>query len=549
MRAIIVVFIWLNIWLSSSFAASINAGNFAIGFSRFSSQPVNGIKWSTLGVVADSNGTTGNGQDNTTALNSLLTNVNIIGDCPAGGGIRIASRWFLQSNLTIYIQPNCIVYCDWPGNVGAGCLTSPDVTIALTNIFIDGLHFKLINPLFKGKAFRGWVDHFTISNFISDNFYSMAFARGSDQEWSFQIINSKGGAGTVATGVPTAGLRHFGNIPKVTTTGGKPANVWVHNSIATEVGDGIYQVAPACQDNTDWSDTSADDYLFENNYGSNGTAGTVILIGNGASLSASLTCVNTITNLIFQNITGASSNGAIKIQNAFSQGPGQGVIDGIIVKNINIDMSSQNSGPAQSPIFIRGYDNSPINNVNISNSSFSNIFGLCADISAAPTINIVLDNISCPDPRTSGLANILVRATTGLVIRNSLIGNRTGSAIQLGTLNTTNGLLNRVNGGIFTVASPSIQNNTLFDITNNDACVLMLNVNGASVNGNNCSRKIGQTKAIGINLTTSVDANQVGAINSTITNNILSLVDIPIICAPVTQNNIVNSNTGALSCP
>src|SRR5262249_7628091 len=80
------------------------------------SQP-QGTRWPTLGVVAD-------GQtDNAPALNGLPARTTIIGDCPAGGNIRITERWMLKSDLTIRVQPGCTVVCDWPGNRGAGCLT------------------------------------------------------------------------------------------------------------------------------------------------------------------------------------------------------------------------------------------------------------------------------------------------------------------------------------------------------------------------------------------------------------------------------------------
>lgn len=534
-------------------AGNVNARNFAIGFTNTQGHPDFGTLWSTLGVVADSNGTSGNGTDNADAINAINPIINpvVIGDCPAGGGIRIASRWFLKSDLTLYMKAGCRVYCDWvTTQTGPGCITQTDVTTALTNIILQGLYFKNISPTFKGKALRLFVDHFTLTNHTSDGFCAFAYVLGGDQEWQFSFINTPCGAGNAVNNAATDGLRQLGNFfpghPKPATTPGRPANVWVYDSASIGTGDGALQVAPACQDSGPGNlpAASADDYLFERSYGSNGTFGVSVLIANGAQADVIAACDNTITNIRMDQITGAGALGAIKIQNALDP---TGAIDGITFTNSSFDMSPQSSSAASSPLFVRGYDLSPIRNVLLQNITFANVYGLCADLSAAPTSNFVLDNVTCPVPRASGQPSVIVRSMTGLTIKNSSFGNRTGGGISMGPGPTSSSLLNRINGGNFTVTSPTILSNSITNMTNGDTGIRMQNVSGAIVNLNNIARRTGQTSSIGMSLMTASGV-QPGTTGSTVTNNTMN-TNTGIVCAPPAQGNTVNSNTGAADCP
>lgn len=535
-------------------AASINAANFAVGFTGNQQQPSSGTHWSTLGVIADSNGTSGNGTDNATAINAIdpATNPVVIGDCPAGGGIRIASRWFLKSNLQLYMEPGCKVYCDWvTTQVGAGCMTQANVATPISNVLINGLYFQLIPPFptYLGKALRFYIDHLTFTNLTLDGFCSGMYVRGSDQEWQFNYLNSPCGAGNnvepmKSRNASTDAFRHFGNSPKQATTAGRPANVWVHASTIFNSGDGALQVAPACQDGSSFSDLNADDYLYESSYASNGTAGVVLLLGNGAQTSAGLSCTNQITNIVIRSITGASSSGVIKVQNSSGSST---AINGMTISNIVADLSPQSSGSTASPIFIRGYDNAQILNLSISNVTFTGVYGLCIDMSAWPTSNILFDSITCPVPRAGNQPGMVIRATSGVTVRNSTIASRVSNGIQMGPGPTGSGLLNRVNGGNFTVQSATIQNNVISNISNNVSGLYLQNATGASVTGNVVTQKSGQTLSIGATLGTA-SGSLPGATTSTVTGNTMN-TGTGVVCAPPAQGNTVNSNTGAAACP
>src|SRR5262249_43966150 len=152
----------------------------------------------------------------------------------------------------------------------------------------------------------------------------------------------------------TDGLRHFGNSPKVATSAGRPANVWVHDS-AINSGDAGLQVAPACQPDFVWHNLDADDYLYENSKVM-GTPGNMILIGNGAQ-NIGLSCSNSLTNIKVRNITGSTGTSAVRIQNAFNRA---GKIANVVISNLTADLTPKDRTEEQAAIMVRGYDNSPI---------------------------------------------------------------------------------------------------------------------------------------------------------------------------------------------
>lgn len=466
------------------------------------SQP-QGTRWSALGVVAD--GTT----DNSAALSALPARTTIIGDCPAGGNIRLTERWMLKSDLTIRVQQGCTVACDWPGNRGAGCLTQRNVREPLTNVSIDGLTLVNVNPSFLGKGLRFWIDHLTLTNLTTRGFYGFAYVRGSDQEWQFNVASP---ASTIASGAKAAtdGLRHFGNSPKVPTRSGRPANVWVHDSVVSS-GDGGLQVAPACQPGFAWHNLDADDYLYENSRVT-GTPGNMILIGNGAQ-DIGLSCSNAMTNITVRNITGSTGTSAIRIQNAFNT---SGKIANVVISNLTADLASKSALEDQAAIMVRGYDESPIAGITLENITIRNTYARCLDVSAEPATDVTMSRIACDAPRTGRLSNAVIRGTSGAKLQNSTIGNAAGGAIEIGPQpNTANPLLRRVKGGDFTVTAPSITNNKFPMTDGNGAGIVLRNVDRATVTGNDVSAIANQSKIVcavgrGNNVTRNAGAQDCG---------------------------------------
>ncbi len=442
------------------------------------------VKWSTLGVVADGK------SDNAQALNALPANASIIGDCPAGQPIRIAGQWLLKSNLTIHVQPDCTMACDWLGNRGAGCITQQRIREPLTNVTIDGLSLTNPNPTFLGKALRLWIDHLTFTNLTVRGFTGFAYVRGSDQEWSFNVAGSAT-ANSKGAGAASDGFRHLGNSPKVATRTGRPANVWVHDSQVVS-GDAGLQVAPACQPNTAWHNLSADDYLYENSRAV-GTPGNMILIGNGAQ-NIGLSCSNSITNIKMRNISGSTATTAIRIQNGFNS---TGQLSNISISNLTADLTSKNDNEEQAAIMIRGYDDSLIAHVTLEGITIRHTFGRCLDVSAAPATDVMLSGIACDAPRVGNLSNAVIRGTSGTKLHNSIIANSIGGAVEIGPPpNPSNALLGRIKGGDFTVTSPSITNNKFPNASHSGAGIVLRNVNRATVTDNDVSAIADQTKIV-----------------------------------------------------
>lgn len=257
------------------------------------SQFANAAKWSTLGVIAD--GTT----DNTTALNALPTSTPIIGDCPAGSNIVVSGTWFWQSGLTIWQQQGCLIKSGVT-TVGQYAIDDPNFSngIPNTNIQYYGLNISMATPTSTVRVMRLWADHFKLKYFNVNGSGGFAFIRGSDQEIAYGRVEN------TLTAVGNPGIRHIGNIPSVPTSGGMPANVWIHDN-NIQSGDAVYQ---ACQPlgTAIWTNVSSDGILFENNVGSSASSAMILANQpnpNGNSALSNYSC----NNITYRNTTGTGN--------------------------------------------------------------------------------------------------------------------------------------------------------------------------------------------------------------------------------------------------
>ena len=469
-----------------------------------------GPLWSTLGVVAD--GVT----DNTAALNALPTGVTIVGDCPAGLFIRVNFPWLLKSNLTIYQQPNCPIISYVTG-VGSYAITQTDITNPITNVLIDGLQFSKTTspaPVTGERIIQVWVDHFTLTHFTIGASGGFAFIRGSDQEIAYGLIP----AGTMPMNAGAPGIRHIGNIPKVTTTGGKPANVWIHDNYMV-TGDATYQ---ACQPlNTSvWTNVSSDDILYENDTGiSNGG---LILVGEEGVTGpfSNWSC----TNIVYNNL-GSTAVTEVGIHIGVSAAPN-------LVSNVSISNAAFDGGTSVNPTIWLNSDSNggTVSNVTFNNVTVTNPFERSLSFTGTGFSNITFENGYLGSPTSGGLGNVVTDNASQVTIENSQIGNRAGSAITIGQNAESDAV--------------SIINNTIFNISQNRSGVDLINSNGSVVTGNTFTPNSSATRAIAITLTAP------GTTNATVTgnNNVSAVTNNPKIVCASGQGNTVTGNTGASDC-
>jgi len=538
------------------------------------------VSWTQYGVSPT--GSMDTGDDSADALNGLPADVGLIGDCPANQPyIRITKPWKLKNNLTIYVKkpnpeephPGCRVVCDWPtGGQSEGCITQQTFSNALADtlhdIYIDGLYvFNKNQTTFKGKALKFAANHLTMTNVTADGFHAFAYVRGGDQEWSGAFINSPS-RGDINN--PGDGFRHLGNMMNPAgTTGGKPANVWVHDFTTTGQSDGALQVAPSCvlyppPNGTPkpWNNDSANDYLYEN---SNlvGDPGSMILVGYPGGVDesggAGVKCTNShITNIVVRNITGSSTGTAVIVYAAGqSLSPTQCVscsIEGVTIENVTIDQSNRPPftppgmpTPPGTPgvaFSVRGADLTPISDVTLRNISVTNTADTCFDVSGLPMSGIVLDQIVCDSPRYAGTPNATIRATTGVTIKNSTIGSKGAAALEIGPRkNLGGGQMRRVNGGDYNVQNVVLDNNHFTGVTDGQSGVLFRNSANGSMTNSTVTEAAGQTDTTGVRFFSSVANGNPGAWYNTVTGNDLTGVDTGVYCAP-SQGNVVTGNTG-----
>ena len=252
-------------------AASVNI---AIGVKENLHLPT-GTLWSTLGVVADST------TDNAAALNALPTGVTIVADCPAGGSIRVATRWFLQSNLTIYGAQNCPMIFEDSFTQNRGTITQPDIETPLTGVVLDGLNLQ---KAVLGRLFYIYIDGFTLNNNFVNHKFGFMFVRGANQIISNNTVTTGPGGLIVNSAGDTfdgPGIRHFGNAvgngtcPAIAQASNFPSETWPSGTVARasvwifgntiSSHDGTYQIDQATTIPSGWGDNAACYTLFSNN--------------------------------------------------------------------------------------------------------------------------------------------------------------------------------------------------------------------------------------------------------------------------------------------
>ncbi len=479
-----------------------------------------GVNWSTLGIVAD--GVT----DNTAALNALPTGQTIIGDCPASAKtIRYNGQWIWQSNLTIYQRPECVLKCYFiDANLNNSCITQTDLTTPLTNIFYYGFNFQKPDLTYVNRMLFAWIDHFTIRNFRIDTYNQAFYIRGSDQEF--------GGcyASNPVTAVGADFIRHFGNVPLVPTTPGRPANVWIHNCYAV-CGDACYQIGQPFQI-SNWGNTSTDGVIVENSYGLSTNSNTLLIGQPGVTDPGANNYY--VRNVIARNLRGAGAASAVFL--AQPVGNVQ-AFDNILLQNIVLDGSGNTSSPNGLFNLDSSASTSTITNVVIDSVTALNPFARSIVVSGAFN-GITIKNSTLNASRSAGLGNLAIGQTVdNATIQNNSISTNGSPGIQIG----------QGSDPTASVTIAAITNNRVTNISNNQSGILLQAVTGAVVTGNVVQQTSGSTTAHGASLT--VNGATAGANNSTVTGNDFSGISgsTQVVCA-IGQGNTVNNNIGAASC-
>jgi len=276
------------LWSSPCLAAGSGAASDTAWQAQFAGAP----SWSTYGVTDDSGVT-----DNTSALNSIPGNTPIIADCPHGGYVQFTGTWNWPNGLTIWQKPGCILQSTitTPGTYPT---QSPALTTTLTpitNVQYYGAQWKMATPTSTVRFVQSYINHFKFKYFTLDG-ACFGYLRGSDQEIAF------GQCKNVPSAFGNPGIRHFGNVPKVQTSAGMHANVWIHNN-NFDVGDGAFQSCQPGSGSTTWGyNVSSDDILYENNYGV--SHGSAVILANEPVTPIGATAY-TCTNITYRNITGS----------------------------------------------------------------------------------------------------------------------------------------------------------------------------------------------------------------------------------------------------
>jgi hypothetical protein len=438
------------------------------------------VPWSKLGVVAD--GAT----DNAAALNALPTGIDIIADSPGGGEVRFGSRWLLRSGLRIHgagertavIRPVADIT-----DRKTASITQAEIDKPLGDVTLTGL---TIEKGGAGKLFKLYIDNFSMTYCTISHVFGFIFVRGSNHEFAYNTVVT----GPGPDGFDGPGLRHFGNYPKVPTTGGKPANVWIHhNHIVSH--DAAYQID---QSDEPWGDNQADDYIFEDNV-AQALGGRQILLGGSPS--------NTTTNVIVRRHTGSATGIQARIRNG---GPTGGGFDNILFEDCTFDASPSRDKYALQIL----PDNGPVRGVTFRRVTVRNPYGCALKISAGikePTRGIVVEDCDFGRPRTARrLPAVEMDAVNGFkMIRTSLHAGDGG--VLAGAWRGCSDLLFR--------------DNVVRNVDDGDYGFDLRTVDGATLTGNTVKRRSGARQAGGISFMTARDAAD-GTTNSTATGNDLS---------------------------
>ena len=356
--------------------------------------------WSSLGVLA-------NGADMAETINRIPAG-NIYGDCVGGSTIRLNSPWILVSNLNFLGQPGCTLV-SYVSGFGSYAIIQSDLTTPLTNVTLNGLQMRKAVLARSERIMELYINHFTLVNFNIGTNGGFAFLRGSDQEIAYGMVAST----YSATGNP--GIRHIGNIPKVPTTPGRPANIWVHDNNMV-VGDAPYQ---SCQPTASgaFENVSTDDALYENNSGASlaATWGLIGIFQFTSSSQSNFTC----SNIIFRNNKTALFKGRGMLIGA-SQ-PTNRVSD-VTIQNQIFDGSEQSHDIAV--IELRSGGGGSISNVTFDHITVHNprvgaFMAGYAGSAAGQLSDITVSNSNFDQPRNEGRPNVLVANTAHFNLTNT----------------------------------------------------------------------------------------------------------------------------------
>ncbi|MCI4680162.1 right-handed parallel beta-helix repeat-containing protein [Rhodoblastus acidophilus] len=481
-------------------------------------QFANAVRWSMLGISDDS-GTT----DNTAALNALPANQPIIADCPHGGYVSFSGNWHWQSGLTIWQQPGCWLKstittpADYPIMMPVGTTD----TAPIANVQYYGMNFGFVTPTSTVRVMQLWVDHFKFKYFMIDGSGGFAFLRGSDQEIAYGVLRN-----TVSSpGNP--GIRHFGNVPLVTTSPGMRANDWFHN-LNFQTGDASFQACQPGNNSATWFyNTSTDGLLYEDSYGeSDGSA--VILVNAPMPVGQDQYYCKNIT---YRNIRGyglwfaSVGNSTARTENVMIDG---GSFDGSMYSS-----NLPSLGVGTVPFGGSAATSANTTNVTISNVTMTNVYQDAIEaIGSVTGLTIIGNTLGAPRVGiASPGATIALDGTSSTVIRNNtIVAGNSPAGIALGA-------------GSNVTANAFVANNTITGINNSKAGISIENSSGVSVTGNTIAPASGATSAIGVSLT--ADPN--GTNNALVSGNDASAMPTPIVCASG-QGNSVTGNAGVANC-
>ena len=479
-----------------------------------------GTDWSTLGVIAD--GVT----DNTAALNALPTGTVIIGDCPAGGMIAYSGQWIWQSSLTIYQEPGCWLQCSYTNaNLNNSCITQSDITTPITNVYYWGLQLKKPDLTYVNRSAMLWVDHLTLLYSHIDTYHQAFYLRGSDQEIGWC---------TSSNPLPAVGadfIRHFGNVPLVTTSPGRPANVWIHNCSGI-CGDACYQIGQPFNI-FNWGNTDTDGVLVENSSGSSITSNMLLIGQPKATDPGSINYY--ITNVIARNLTGSGVQSAVTLGNSIGNAQ---AFSNILLQNVTLDGSNNTSNASGLFSLDSSLSTSPLNNITLDGVTCLSPYERCLVIDGVYN-GITVKNSTFQNPRATGLPTIYIgQFISNLTLQNNTVGSNVSTAIDIGRGSDATAFVNTA-----TIASNTVQN-----VGSNQAGIFLRAVTSANMTGNTVTQASGATNPHGVALT--VNGSAPGTNSSTVTGNDFSAITgiHQVLCA-IGQGNNVTANTGASDCP
>ena len=495
---------------SGSSSSSSSGGSPSVTYSSASPSPKN---WSAMGVVAD--GVT----DNTAALNALPASVSIVGDCPAGKAIVVKGRWIWHSNLNISIQAGCTIdsYVTGGGKAPSYAITQADLNYPLTNIYVSGLQISSYHAASEDTILKLWVNNLTLLHWTVTASEGVMVVRGSNQE----IAYGKATGTFPATGNP--GIRHVGNEPKVATSAGRPANVYIHDNYV-QSGDGAYQVCQPLQSLV-WTDVSSDDILFQNNVGVSSQS-SLILIGQRPQDVGRYTNYG-CSNIVFDNVNGSGMNKTVYISSIGASNP----VSNITLENSVIDAAGSNRN--EGAIQIISEVNGTISKLSFKNYTVRN-YAETALMTQGNVTQLSFDHGQIYTPSNGHFPSMVLSDTSQASITNSTIGSHIGDALQIGPNDSA--------GAQQPVSQVTVTGNVFNGIGNGFAAVRMFNVNLGNVATNTMNSAAGATSATGIFFSSSGPKGP-GTTNSAATGNNLSGISgtAKIVFAPNQGNSLQNN--------